>query len=84
MSTLDSISGNIELKLLKYPYYTPIFRDVPMNSFSFILFLYLGDISIESYEKYFEIFKQILVTVDPNSSIDYSPHKKISSQQRNT
>lgn len=69
------ISGNLELRLIKVPYYTPVFVDIPKNPFSIILFCYLGEINPELYEKYLKLFREIIVKPDPKPILGFSLEK---------
>lgn len=62
---------NLELTLLKVPYYTCEFKDVSRNPFSIILFCYLGEINKLQYDNYLKIFRQTLITVDSQSAGEF-------------
>lgn len=69
---------NPKFTLLKVPYYTFEFIDIPKNPFSIILFCYLGEINKSLYDKYLKIFQQTIVSVDPQNTGEFvfsdSPH----------
>lgn len=57
---MESYDSSIAIKLMYYPYYTATFNEVPNNSFSVMLFAYLGEISPILYNNNLEKFKKTL------------------------
>lgn len=77
---MSIVVNNLDIKLLKVPYYIFEFTDVIRNPFSIILFCYLGEINQSLYDKYLKLFRQIIVSESPKNVNDliYStnPHKR--------
>ena len=59
---MKSIDGEVYFDSIDPPYYRGTFTELPMNPFSIILFLHLGRINKELYDKYIGIFKDTIIT----------------------
>lgn len=70
-------NSNLKFKVLKTPYYTCEFKNVPNNPFSQVLLCYLGEISKKYYDKYLDVFVKTLQMPDVNSKdLEYDPEKR--------
>lgn len=56
-----STDGQVSIDLITPPYHRGTFTRVPMNLFSIMLFMYLGEITEDLYKKYIKIFKETIV-----------------------